>query len=294
MKSSMKLLVAFLLLPLAARSQEVRATLLEGKITIIRGTAAMQGQEGMMMRSGDIVENPGSGLAQIEFGGSTIVVLGPASRAFLQKAIGTAADIFLLSGWLKTESNARDNTFRYSTPLLGAAGKNATFVIHAAPGSSEIFVESGSGNVAEVSPQGNWARAATAATAGQFVTRKSGRNATRAGAPDSAFLGSMPTAFRDTFPSRWSRFQGSKPPEPKRDHEVSYAEIQAWLTAAPAWRRGFVERFQSRLNDPAFRQAIEEHLSEFPEWDRALHPEKYETHPPAGDGSATKQGVHQQ
>ena len=74
-------------------------------------------------------------------------------------------------------------------------------------------------------------------------------------------------------------------------HEVTYAEVQSWLTIAPAWRRGFVERFQSRLNDPAFRQAIENHLTELPEWDRALHPEKYQANPPAG-GNSTKQGAY--
>jgi hypothetical protein len=291
MNSATLFLVTILFLPLAATSQEVKATLLEGKVTVIRGTAVLQGQEGMLMRPGDIVENPGSGLAQIECGGSTIVVLGPASRLFLQRISGTVADMFLLSGWLKAETSAKESTFRYSTPLLGAAAKNSTFVLHAAPGTSEIFVESGSGNVAELSPQGSWARTAAAATAGQFFSRKVGKSASRADQPDSAFLSAMPTPFRDTFPSRWSRFQGSKPPEPKRDHEVTYAEVQSWLTIAPAWRRGFVERFQSRLNDPAFRQAIENHLTELPEWDRALHPEKYQANPPAG-GNSTKQGAY--
>jgi hypothetical protein len=284
-------LVTVLLLPLAALSQEVKATLLEGKVTIIRGTALLQGVEGMWMRPGDIVENSGSGLAQIECGGTAIAVVGPATRLLLSKISGTGADLFLLSGWLKTETNAKESAFRYSTLLLGAAAKNSTFVLHAAPGTSEIFVESGSGNLAEVSPAGTWTRTPMPASSGQFISRKTGKNAARADRPDSAFLGAMPIPFRDTFPSRWSRFQGGKPPEPKRDREVSYADVQSWLTIPPAWRRGFVERFQPRLKDPAFRQAIEDHLSELPEWDRALHPEKYQTNPPpASSGGSTKQG----
>jgi hypothetical protein len=83
----------------------------------------------------------------------------------------------------------------------------------------------------------------------------------------------MPVSFRDFLPSRLSKFEGRKAPEPKSDHDVSYAEIERWLTISPAWRRGFVERFKPRLQDTAFREAIASHITALPEWEPVLHPD---------------------
>jgi hypothetical protein len=90
----------------------------------------------------------------------------------------------------------------------------------------------------------------------------------------------MPQAFRDTLPSRLARFAG-KSVEPKADHQVTYAEIQSWLTMPSAWRRGFVDRFEPRLRDPEFRKQLELHVAEFPEWDPILHPEKKQPDAPS-------------
>ena len=111
--------------------------------------------------------------------------------------------------------------------------------------------------------------------AGQFASRLAGKDITVSPRPSSPFVESMPRQFRDTFPSLLSRFTG-KPPQPKRDHEVTYSEIQPWLTIGQAWRKGFVKRFQARLNDPAFRKALESHLKDHPEWGPLVHPELYQ------------------
>ena len=89
----------------------------------------------------------------------------------------------------------------------------------------------------------------------------------------------MPVSFRDVLPPRADRFKGKKAPDPKRDHDVSYAEVERWFALSPGWRRGFVGRFKPRLEDSAFRQSIEDHLAALPEWDPILHPEKYKTEP---------------
>jgi len=78
-------------------------------------------------------------------------------------------------------------------------------------------------------------------------------------------------SFRDELPSRLARFAGAKPPVPKTDHDVSYAEVERWLTSG--WGRGLVSRFKPRIQDSAFRQAIEAHLSVLPEWEPVLHPQ---------------------
>jgi hypothetical protein len=112
--------------------------------------------------------------------------------------------------------------------------------------------------------------------------------------PDPGFVNAMPRPFRDTLPSRLSRLAGKRPAEPRREHEVTYQEIQPWLTTGRAWRRGFAQRFEPRLNDAEFRKGIEAHLGEHPEWDRILHPEKYEPKtPPPADNSKSQPGREQ-
>ncbi|HMK22173.1 MAG TPA: hypothetical protein VK466_07540, partial [Terriglobales bacterium] len=125
------------------------------------------------------------------------------------------------------------------------------------------------------------------AKVGQFLTRRSGKNVAVAPRPDGVFVDAMPRPFRDTLPSRISRFAGKKPPEPKMDHEISYAEAEPWLKLGRGWRRSFSERFQPRLKDAEFRKSVEQHIAEYPEWDRVLHPEKYQNSPTAPSAAST-------
>jgi hypothetical protein len=280
------LLVILLALPLPIAAQEITATMLEGSVRVIRGAAVCTVVENTRLRQGDIVESSDPGFLQLEFTGGTIVALGPASRMFLFRSGAGGTELVLLSGWLKGETSAKGGAFRYGTPLLGATTKDGTFVVHATTGSIEIFVESGAGNVSEMSPDGSWGHLAPA-KAGQFFSRKPGKDIISAARPDSAFLAGMPGAFRDTLPSRLAHYAGKKPGEPKRDHDVSYTEVQPWLTMGRNWRRSFVDRFQPRLKDAEFRQAIDEHMSDHPEWDIVLHPEKYKTNPPPAPAAST-------
>ncbi len=224
----------------------------------------LQCVEGMKLRPGDILESAAPGFAQLEFSGGTIAAIGPASRVYLFRAAANGGDLVLSSGWLKGETSNKGGAFRYNTTLLGAGTKDGTFVLHASPGGAEIFVELARGTIAEMSSQGSTGHAVSVRS-GQFLTRKSGKNVATGPRPDAAFLESMPQAFRDTLPSRLSKFQGKKPPAPRADHEVSYAEVQPWLTIGQAWRGGFVERFKPRLKDPDFRRAVEDHLTDHPE-----------------------------
>jgi hypothetical protein len=276
-------LIAFLLLPWQAMAQGITMTLLEGKVWVIRGTSVLPCSEGMRLLQGDILETTTAGFAQVEFNGGTIAALGPASQGFVFRAGGTGGELVLLSGWLKGETSAKDGPFRYLTTHLGAATRDGTLVIHASPNGAEIFVESGSGTVSEMSPQAMTGHSVSAKS-GQFLSRKSGKNVVVGARPDGAFLELLPPAFRDTLPSHLVAFQGKKAPSsPRGDHEVTYPEIQPWLTIGEAWRGGFVERFKPRLKDPDFRRAVEEHLHDHPEWDLVLHPENYPN---------TKQGAH--
>jgi hypothetical protein len=274
------LLLVFLLVPpppLAA--QEISTlTFLEGVLRVIRGTTVLQGAEGARLRQGDIIESSTPGFAQLEFAGGTTVALGASSRLFLfnysrgnRGGKADTAQLVLLSGWLKGETAVSGGAYRYASPLLAAATNDGTVVMHATAQETEIFIESGSANIAEVSPNGNWGQSVRAKV-GQFLSRSAGKNVTNSARPTSTFIESVPRPFRDTLPSRLSRFE--KPVELRRDHEVTYSEIESWLNIGQTWRKGFVERFKPRLKNAEFRRAVEAHLNNHPEWDSVLHPEK--------------------
>lgn len=277
-KSSSLLLLVLLLLP-GSRSaaQEIGTlTFLEGVLRVIRGTTVLRGAEGVRLRQGDIIESSTPGFAQLEFAGGTTVALGSSARLFLfshsRGKRGDEADtaqLVLLSGWLKGETAANSGLYRYASPLLAAANKDGTVVLHATAQGAEVFIESGSARIAEVSRNGNWGESVEA-KAGQFFSRSAGRKLSQSARPTPVFIESVPRPFRDTLPSRLSRFD--KPVELMRDHEVTYPEIQSWLNIGQNWRKGFVERFQPRLKNAEFRRAIETHLNNHPEWDSVLHP----------------------
>ena len=271
------LTVLLLLFPRPAGIQEVATvTMAEGSLRVIRGTTVLKGGEGIRLRQGDILESSDPGFAQLEFAHGPIVALGPATRVYL---FSRGPELVMLSGWMKCESKGSAGAYRYDTPLLAATTKEGTVLLHASAGAADMFVESGAANVGEVSPDGTLVRPAPA-KAGQFFSRRAGKNVTSTSRPDASFLESLPRPFRDTLPSRLAKFTG-KPAEPKRDHEVSYQEVQPWLTMGRTWRRGFVERFRPRINDAAFRHALDSHIGEHPEWDPVLHPEKYLPKPAA-------------
>ena len=283
MKTVLSLLIVFVMLTLASSAQDFGTlTLVEGPLRLIRGATVLQGAEGVRLRPGDIIESSSNGFVQLEFTGGAIVALGNSTRVLLFNygtghKTGTpasAAELVLLSGWLKGQSVAKAGAYRYESPLLAALSPEGSLVLHSTATESEIFVESGSARIGEVSASGNW-RDPRPLKAGQFTSRVAGKNVTVTTRPNQSFVESMPHQFRDTLSSLMSRFQG-EPPLPKRDHEVSYSEIQPWLTTAKAWRRGFVRRFQVRINDPAFRTALEAHLKEHPEWAPVMHPERYQ------------------
>lgn len=275
------LLVFSSLLSVPAAAQDAgTVTLLEGSLVIIRGTAALQAAEGTRLKQGDILESSEKGFAQLEFVGGAVVALGPSSRIYVfrhavaGKSGGSDAgsELVLLSGWLKGQSDAKAGPYRYESPLLAAKSGNGTVVFRGDRIECDVFVESGSAAISDVSPDGN-AGKPTAGNAGQFFSRHQGKAMVNAPHPNAAFVEAMPRAFRDALPSRLAHFTG-KPVEPRVLRQVSYTEIQPWLTMPSAWRRGFPNRFEPRLKDLEFRKQLESHAAEYPEWAPILHPEK--------------------
>ena len=278
------LLLLSLLQPLALAQEIATLTLVEGSLRVIRGTAAMQGGEGVRLHGGDILETSPSGFAQVEFVGGTVAALGPSTRVYLLHSAGSgskrgdASELVLLSGWLKGETGPNAGAYCYASPQLAATTRGGTVVMHVEGTGADVYVESGAAVIAKVSPEGRLAQP-DEVKGGTFLSRRAGKGVGSNPRPDAAFVDGMPRPFRDTLPSRLARFP--KPAAPKRDHEVSYSEIQPWLTMPVAWRRGFVERFQPRLHDGEFRKELEAHVKDHPEWDPILHPENHSKTAPA-------------
>jgi hypothetical protein len=295
------LLSLALLLPLPLAAQEIGAlTLVEGHPRLIRGTTILQGAEGVRLRKGDIIESSDPGFVQLEFAEGTVVALGASSRLFIFNYVSgrtsgepenkaNVADLVLLTGWLKGEVNSRIVSYRFESPLLAAATRGGTVVLHATVEAAEIFIESGTAMIDEVRPDGSPGHSVQDAKSGQFFFRQTGKSMTTDFRLSPAFTDSMPRPFRDTLPPLLPHFEG-KSVEPKRDHEVSYAEVEPWLTIGPAWRRGLVERFRPRVNDATFRKALEDHMKDHPEWDPILHPERYAPKVPAQGPDSSQAG----
>ena len=275
-----RLLLILLCLLFPAAAQEIGAvTLVEGSLRMIRGTMLFHAGEGVRLHQGDLLESSSGGFVQLELTGGTVVALGSSTRLLLLgHGTKTTAELVVLTGWLKGETGANAGTYSYASPQLAAATRGGVVVLEASDEQTDLFVESGNASISKVSPQG-YLTNPQGATAGQFLTRRGGKNIVVNSRPDQTFLDALPRAFRDTLPPRLSKFP--KAVDPKPDHEVTYAEVQPWLTTALSWRRGFVERFQPRLKDAEFRRELEAHIRDYPEWDPVLHPEKYEQKTPS-------------
>ena len=252
-------------------------TLAEGKVALMRGTTTYSATQGVRLQSGDMLAIDPEGQAQIEFQDGAILNLSRGSSAMLlgNQGPGGEAGIAVQSGWAKfTQAKlAKGRAYRYLTPLARLATAGATGVLRAGENFSEIFVESGTARFVELAKEGSPAGGRNV-RGGEFTVRRSGQPATVAPRPSADFVKNMPVHFRDNLPVLLDRFKNGEV-EPKREHEVTYAEVETWLKASTPIRRNFVSRFQNRAKDTEFRNKLIENLREHPEWDRVLFPEKY-------------------
>jgi hypothetical protein len=256
-----------LLLSVSAQPQEsgTLTLLKDSPLRVIRGVSVLQGAEGMRLKQGDILETgpAGTAQAQMELSGGVIVELGPSSQVFLYSQSGTSTELVLLTGWLKGETTA--GSYKYSSPFAAATTKGGNVLMHVTANDTEIFVERGAASVS-IGSSGAIGSSADKI----FFTRRAGKPIATAGRPSQDFITAMPASFRDALPSRLSHFASAKPPVPKIDKSVSYADIERWLTSS--WGKGMVQRFKPRLQDSAFHHAIESHLAVLPGWEPVLHP----------------------
>src|SRR6266446_5727384 len=229
-------------------------TLAEGSVELIRGATLYSATQGVRLGEGDILSIDPKGQAQIEFQDGAILNLSQGARAML------------------------------TSIASGARGQSEIAVLNAGDGSTDIYVESGAVRFSEISRKGVQ-RIARGAKGGEFIVRRGEQPATLGPRPSAEFVKNMPRHFRDDLPVLLDRFKNRRS-EPKREHEVTYAEVEAWLKAGFPMRKNFVKRFEIRSKDSAFRRKLIDNLREHPEWDKVLFPEKYQPKDPNSPKSA--------
>jgi len=277
----------------SAFAQTATLTLAEGSVELIRGATLYTATQGVRLGDGDILSIDPKGQAQVEFQDGAILNLSQGARAMLTTIASGArgqSEIALLSGWAKftQKKSGKGTQYRYLTPRVEINAGEATAVLNTGDGSTDIYVESGAVRFSEIGRKGVQ-RIARDAKGGEFIVRRGEQPATVGSRPSAEFIKNMPRHFRDDLPALLDRFKNRRS-EPKRDHEVTYAEVEAWLKAGSAIRRNLVKRFEIRSKDSEFRRKLIENLREHPEWDKVLFPEKYAPKDP-GDPKSARPGT---
>lgn len=241
-----------------------------GPFTLIRQSAICQGSKGVTLLSGDIIETgPGAFLA-IGLTGGSLLGIGPSSRIYiLQRA--DIPTLIVLRGWVKAD--VRGSTAVPAIRVLGTrAGiqsQHAVVLLHADDDHDAIFDEQGPATL--LLRDAAATRIDTQTQPNEFIVRKEGEAVAIQQRPSADFVAKMPIAFRDPLPTL-AAVESPRPAEAKRVREVTYPDLQSWLTLPRDWRTGFVARFRGRLRDPVFFAAMDAHLTQFPEWVPILHP----------------------
>lgn len=287
--------VAAILFCAGASAQTATLTLVEGRLALIRGATLYAAAQGVRLGNGDILAIDPKGQAQVEFADGAILNMAQGARAMLAGAAPGGRgqpEIAVLSGWVKftQRKSAKSAPYRVLAPLAEISSGDTTAVLNAGNDFTDIYLESGVARFSErgrKGPQG----AVRDVKGGDFIARRGEQPANFAPRPSAEFIKNMPRHFQDNLPVLLERVK-NKRVEPKREHEVAYAEIEGWLKSSSPNRRSFVKRFEARAKDPEFRRKLIENLREHPEWDPVLFPEKYETKDSSGPKS-TAPGAQQ-
>jgi hypothetical protein len=241
-----------------------------GPFTIIRQSAVYEGSKGVTLLAGDIIETGPSAFLAVGLSGGSLLGIGPSTQVhFLQRT--DIPTLIVLKGWVKADvrTSAAVPAVRIIGIRLGMQSQHAVVLLHANDDHDAIFDEQGSGKL--LVRDDTATRVDTSTQPNQFFVRKSREAVVSQRRPAADFVAGMPVAFRDALPEQAAK-PSLKPVEAKRIRDVTYADVQPWLTLPRDWRLGFIPRFRGRLKDPVFFAAMDAHLSQFPEWTLILHP----------------------
>src|SRR6266571_8769747 len=122
-------------------------TLAEGSVELIRGATLYTATQGVRLGDGDILSIDPKGQAQIEFQDGAILNLSQGARAMLTNIASGGrgqSEVAVLSGWAKftQKKSIKGTRYRYLTPRAEISAGEATAVVNAGDGSTDIYVES--------------------------------------------------------------------------------------------------------------------------------------------------------
>jgi hypothetical protein len=259
-------------------------TILDGKASVIRSLAQFDAAEGVRLQPGDLIRTQPNSLMRIEYPDECSLELGPDTQLQLfhpaDKKRANRPALYLVQGWLKLGCKTGTDT-ALTLKDLDVVGISRVLVIHASGESRAIFAEQGSARVVK------HASGSVTLNPGDFLAVEPEENTEVQQRPTAQFMEALPRAYRDTLPSRYSVYV-TRVVEPQNPRAFGYSDVETWLNAEPAVRRQFVGLWLHKVNDPAFRTPLDRDLAKHPEWDRILHPEKYEveaTTPPPAAGA---------
>lgn len=265
--------LAWVAVPAAAQSLAT-VTILEGEAFVLRGGQRLVAAEGVAVLRGDIVHTGERSFMRLESADGTMADLGAATRLMVappqRRPRAGIGDAYLLSGWLKLTAAPKGPQAAMWMAAVELQELTGTAVVRVVGDQVDLFIERGEARAA-VRPA---AGSSTALKTGEYFVRKAAQRPIVAPRPAADFLAALPPAFRDTLPSRLAKFAGRKV-EAKRAADITYAEVEGWLTTDVAVRRHLLPRWRSRIADPVFRAALVANLRAHPEWDPVLFPEKY-------------------
>ncbi|HQR10976.1 MAG TPA: hypothetical protein PLW68_06580 [Casimicrobiaceae bacterium] len=259
-------------------------SIVEGEARVLRDTTWYKLVPGARFQEGDILAARGIGQVQVELATGGAFNLGSPATMFVVAipAIGGKAagpmDVALEEGWLKFAATAPSGGIRVQFESASLLANDGIAVIRVQPGTAEVFVETGSAKLAEVAPRGGPSPATMELKSGEFAALSAQGSPRVDRRAPATFVAAIPRHLIDPLPAVSAKYKDAKIRLPA-EQEVSFAEAEPWL--AGPYRKIFIRRFQPRLKDPTFRADVEARISQFPEWDRVLHPERYLPRAPA-------------
>jgi hypothetical protein len=256
----------------------------DGPCRLLRDTTWYKLVPGARLREGDILVAAGTGQIQVELATGGAFNLGAPGTLFAvavpmsgDKLTGPV-ELSLTEGWLKLSANAPPAGFRVQVDPTSIEAIEAVVVMHAASSAMEVFVESGAAKIVDAGTPKGRTSVGTELKGGDYATQSTERPLRLERRAPAAFVTAVPRQMIDALPALAAKYKSAKV-QLVPGLEITYAEAEPWLSGP--YRKLFLKRFQPRLKDREFRAAVEARLAHYPEWDRVLHPEKYQPKAPA-------------
>jgi hypothetical protein len=252
-------------------------TIVDGESTLIDGARSLVAVEGLKVGDETLVRTGAKAtLLRVEWPDGSVADFGPDTQAMLNPGGfgtrgGRTPSVYLLRGWLKLSAMGTGPASGMLAPRLDVQPFKGALAVMVVGDETWVFAESGGAPLIERDKKPV-----------STVSLKSGEVYLRSGAakgavtprPTPAQMQLVPRGFRDSLPLRSAALK-DRTVAPKAAPPPGYAEFREWLLVEAPLRKTFTRRFVERTRDPAFRAGLVEHLSQHPEWEPVLFPERF-------------------